>query len=1547
MEVGGTASGSGFFGQDAIDYEDDKTTIRATYPVTVSATHAEVDINSLRNAFDKNNGQPHYIDYYFDVDTTVEVRIAYSFRSLEQARSNLAAAPATFDAAKTAAEGTWTDHLSRLDSAYNPAGRTETEKQIFYSALYHSLTKPSICDDESPWWSDSAYVTDFSTLWDVYKSQLPLVFKHYPEHGEKIIKGMVNAMDYVATQQSYGYVPVGFFKAHSLTAFRGQCTGMEWPVLAYGYDMFPSMPASVWSRALSHVPGFASTSRVEEIIANGKGSGLSYSHTLDTASAFDSIAYLAEQTGDTATFNTYASNRDSWINGYDPATGLMKNIGEYYEGTNWNYSFRPHYDMGARVELAGGPEAFADLLDEFFGYADIADGSVSATDPTPGVDDFDRLIRHDRFEGLNNELDMEAPYAYLWSSKPERVQEIIDAIMQYQFAPGPNGLPGNNDSGATSSWYVLNAIGEFPLIEARANYQTPIDSSDTTAPTPITATWASIPSPQSDSAIQMTATTGTDANIIQYYFEETSGNTGGSDSGWQMSPTYTDTGLLPSTQYTYVLRMRDVIGNAGNDSASASATTQIDATPPLPTVAEWDNEPTENGEDSISMSAVIGTDPTGPVQYYFDETSGNPGGTDSGWQNSNSYTDDGLDAETEYTYVVRMRDGLNNTGTDSAPASATTDAINTDFDAPTPNASQWVIQPKADSDTAISMAAIMGSDLSPPIEYYFEETSGNTGGTDSGWQSSNSYTDTGLTANIQYSYVVRMRDRHGNTGANSITVSTNTEATPVPDSSAPSPEVADWATVPTAITDASITMTATTGFDVNGPVEYYFEETSGNAGGADSGWQSSNSYTNTGLSPNTNYTYLVRMRDALGNVGTDSSSAAATTLASAPEPTVIRVDFGDDSHSDNIDVSNGKNWNTITTATTYNLKTGNGGTGTDTGYDLTLSSGWAGSGTNGIDGGAYKPSVFNESGSLNEGAEFDVLRSNTSGAPVQFTISGFSPSNTVEIQLAAASRDSGDSNITDFSINGAFASNGGNDFDVYANSQVTDGTGTILTWTLNGASAYTLIMDPADGEQGGINGLIISVSGGGVDVSPPTPNAATWASAPVADSFSSITMAATTGNDASGPIQYYFEETSGNPGGTDSGWQTSNSYTDTELSNETEYSYIVRMRDALGNTGSNSAPAAAATGDPNGYAYTLKVDFGIDDQSTKVDFTNGNNWNSVEVSDVVAGTTLKDTEGTVTSYAIGSGTDWNSDSSNNLGGAFDQSSNDFDNAAFDLIKTPAEGSASLTLSGFALTDQVTIRLAAARNGQEFNTGNYRINGSYGNGAAPLNGEGYNVGTNGATHASEMTWTLVGATSYTLVVEDLAGYQATINGMIIEVSGRTEELDPDSDNDGLTDSEEATAGTDPNDPDSDDDGLSDGKEVNELGTDPNNGNSSAGGMGDLLYYALDAGSFASEAMSQPTLVPVGNAFEFSIPKTTASDIDYSIEISIDLSTWYRVAHRLNGAAWQKDTTADTTPVYPNINDISVTPDTTGVTISEPSQSEPRFFRSKVESQSEVN
>ena len=86
------------------------------------------------------------------------------------------------------------------------------------------------------------------------------------------------------------------------------------------------------------------------------------------------------------------------------------------------------------------------------------------------------------------------------------------------------------------------------------------------------------------------------------------------------------------------------------------------------------------------------------------------------------------------------------------------------------------------------------------------------------------------------------------------------------------------------------------------------------------------------------------------------------------------------------------------------------------------------------------------------------------------------------------------------------------------------------------------------------------------ETDPPTPDPAMWATVPQEEGSFAISMTATTGSDASGVVEYYFEEASGNPGGSDSGWQSSSSYTDSDLDSETEYIYRVQMRDALDNT---------------------------------------------------------------------------------------------------------------------------------------------------------------------------------------------------------------------------------------------------------------------------------------------------------------------------------------------------------------------------------------------
>jgi hypothetical protein len=215
-------------------------------------------------------------------------------------------------------------------------------------------------------------------------------------------------------------------------------------------------------------------------------------------------------------------------------------------------------------------------------------------------------------------------------------------------------------------------------------------------------------------------------------------------------------------------------GASYDDVIGAGVTGDTD--PPAPNPAAFLVAPAADGDSAISMTAQNGTDASGPVEYLFTETSGNPGGTSSDWQINPGYTDSGLNPATPYTYTVTMRDRLGNTGTASSAATATTQAA--DNTPPSPNPMTWAVEPAAISGTEITMTATTATDPSG-VEYHFTCTAG--GGNDSDWQDSPTYTDTGLVPSTAYSYTVKARDKSSNrneTAASSPPASATTNDSP-------------------------------------------------------------------------------------------------------------------------------------------------------------------------------------------------------------------------------------------------------------------------------------------------------------------------------------------------------------------------------------------------------------------------------------------------------------------------------------------------------------------------------------------------------------------------------------------------------------------------------------------------------------------------------------------------------------------------------------------------------------------------------------------------
>jgi putative alpha-1,2-mannosidase len=381
---------------------------------------------------------------------TIELRIGFSLRGVEQARRNLREdcgdGAARFDPRREKTKRQWRKQLKSVSVKTSSA-----ERQIVFStALYHSLIKPCLAPSESPFWpSDGPFAFDISTMWDIYRTQLPLLTALMPERAVEL----ANALLTICEEE--GNFPIGYRMARGSDRFSRQGSALAHTFLADLCQL--GLPGIDWEWALVHMSDDLRRTYGEEFLLHGEAHPIS--HTLDLAFGYWATAKVARRVGDTALAEQFEALAERWVNAFDPSSGLLKDS-TYYEGSRYNYSFRLLHDMASRIELSGGAESFVRQLDEFFGYGAPA---VSQPGNRPGVVEMLAGYELGRFEGLNNEPDMEAPWAYHYAGRPDRTAEIVHAVLLQQFGTGRGGLPGNDDSGGLSSWNVWASLGLFPV----------------------------------------------------------------------------------------------------------------------------------------------------------------------------------------------------------------------------------------------------------------------------------------------------------------------------------------------------------------------------------------------------------------------------------------------------------------------------------------------------------------------------------------------------------------------------------------------------------------------------------------------------------------------------------------------------------------------------------------------------------------------------------------------------------------------------------------------------------------------------------------------------------------------------------------------------------------------------------------------------------------------------------------------------------------------------------------------------------------------------
>jgi predicted alpha-1,2-mannosidase len=371
----------------------------------------------------------------------VTLSIGLSFRSLADARRNIPRGG--FDHVRAAAKAAWARALGRIQVS----GGTPAQRDIFQTALYHSLLMPH---QVAPGRYD-----DFLALWDTFRTQNPLLGLVYPEREAAIVRSLLDIYKrtawlpdaWVAGQP--GVTQVGSDADIVIAdAVVKKLPGID---LQTAYRAV-AKDASVQSdNTALHGRDLRDYARLGYL---STGTPRSASRTLEYAYDDFAVSEVARRAGHAREARSWLARSRNWANLWDPSARSIRPraadgsfatpfdvtkrgfgfVDPFYEGTPLQWTtFAPH-DVQGLIDRLGGDNAAVAWLDSLF---------AGGYDPS-------------------NEPDLLAPYLYIHMGRPDRTDDVVRNLMTADYSLARDGLPGNDDSGTLSAWYVWSAIGLFP-----------------------------------------------------------------------------------------------------------------------------------------------------------------------------------------------------------------------------------------------------------------------------------------------------------------------------------------------------------------------------------------------------------------------------------------------------------------------------------------------------------------------------------------------------------------------------------------------------------------------------------------------------------------------------------------------------------------------------------------------------------------------------------------------------------------------------------------------------------------------------------------------------------------------------------------------------------------------------------------------------------------------------------------------------------------------------------------------------------------------------
>ena len=407
------------------------------------------------------------------------VRTAISGVSTEGAEKNLKAEATSwdFDAYRSAAKVNWNKELSKI----KVKGGTMNNKVIFYTALYHTMLAPTIFSDiDGSYFGPDKKIhqtdgwTNYSTfsLWDTYRAAHPLLTYTQPERVNDMVKS------FLAFYDQNGRLPVWNLYGNETDMMIGYHSV---PVIADAYlkgignfNPEKALQACVVTANIDNYRGIGLYKKYGYIPYNLENE--SVSKTLEYAFDDYCIAKMAEKMGKDEVAKEFYTRAQNYKNLYNPETSFMQprdNKGNWIkdfdakeytthitESNGWQYFWYVPQDIDGLIALTGGKERFTQKLDSMFTYAPHENDELPI---------FSTGMIGQYAHG--NEPSHHVIYLYNKVDQPWKTQKYLAEVLQELYLDTPSGLCGNEDCGQMSAWYVMSAMGFYPVNPVDGTYE--------------------------------------------------------------------------------------------------------------------------------------------------------------------------------------------------------------------------------------------------------------------------------------------------------------------------------------------------------------------------------------------------------------------------------------------------------------------------------------------------------------------------------------------------------------------------------------------------------------------------------------------------------------------------------------------------------------------------------------------------------------------------------------------------------------------------------------------------------------------------------------------------------------------------------------------------------------------------------------------------------------------------------------------------------------------------------------------------------------------